>query len=70
MTERVVEAGYMAEVEVELMDDEDPSAGWGPYLTPQACRKLDEVRLALQRGDVKAAMAVAKVYRVTPITAA
>ncbi len=48
-TKLVREGRYMAEVEVELVDDE---TGWSSYLTPSDAIKLDDVRDALRRGDI------------------
>jgi hypothetical protein len=61
------ENDLLAEVEVSLVDSEE---GWGPYLSLEDVQKLDDVRLALRRGDVEAALKMAKVYRLTPVTAA
>ena len=61
------EGAYVAEVEVELIDAD---GGWGPYLSLEDVRKLDRLRVALQQGDVASALKCARVYRLTPITAA
>ncbi len=66
-TKLVREGPYVAEVEIQRIDSDEP---WAPYLSQDDVRKLDEVRLALRRGDVAAALKWAKVYRLTPITAA
>jgi hypothetical protein len=58
---------YVAEVDVELIDDPD---GWGPYLSVEDAKKLDDVRSALQHGDTVAAGKMARVYRLTPVNAA
>jgi hypothetical protein len=58
------EGNYAAEVEVDLSQADAP---WGPYLSLADARKLDEVRLALRRGDIKSAARVARVYSLTPI---
>ncbi len=58
------EGQYVAEVEVNLIDTEE---GWSPYLTLDDANKLDDVRDALRRGDVKAASRLAKVFQLTPI---
>jgi hypothetical protein len=60
----VHEGAYAAEVEVELIRDD---GAWGPYLSPAAAQKLDDVRLALKRGDIKAASKFARVYSLTPV---
>jgi hypothetical protein len=62
----VREGKYIAEVEVELLEDE---TAWSPYLTLDDVEKLDAVRLALRAGDVQAATRQAKVYELTPVGA-
>lgn len=69
MTNRVsaklVRAGeYAAEVEVELVDVE---GGWSPYLSVEDAYKLDDVREALQAGDLERVAQMARVFRLTPI---
>ena len=61
------EHDYAAEVEVELIESSD---AWAPYLTVEDASKLDEVRLALRRGDVATALQFGRVFRLTPISAA
>lgn len=63
----VHEGIYVAEVEVELIDD---SEGWSPYLSVEDAYRLDEVRTALRRGDVDAAAKLAHVYKLTPLAVA
>ncbi|MGH9361095.1 MAG: hypothetical protein ACRD2T_04205 [Thermoanaerobaculia bacterium] len=60
------EGEYAAEVEVELIETED---GWSPYLSLADAEKLDAVREALRRGDLATAGKLARVYRLTPISA-
>ncbi len=60
------EGKYLAEVEVELLEDE---SAWSPYLTLEGVEKLDAVRLALRAGDIEAAKRQAKVYQVTLVGA-
>ena len=60
----VHEGEYAAEVEVELID---PDKEWGPYLTLEDARKLDEVRVALREGNIAAASKLARVFRLTPV---
>ena len=62
----VHEGEYAAEVDVELIETEE---GWSPYLSIEDAQKLDMVREALRRGDVGAASSLARVYRLTPISA-
>jgi hypothetical protein len=65
-TEYVHEGHYAAEVDVTLIGDDE---GWGPYLSLDDANKLDDVRLALRRGDLAAASALARVFEMTPIAA-
>lgn len=60
----IQEGDYVAEVEVELLEDDQ---GWSPYLSLDDASKLDEVREALRRGDLPAAGRLARVYRLTPV---
>jgi hypothetical protein len=64
--ELVREGRYAAEVDVTLIET---GQGWSPYLSFEDATKLDEVRLALRRGDVAAASKLARVYELTPIAA-
>lgn len=63
-TKLIHEGQYAAEVDVELIQDD---GAWGPYLTAEATRKLEEVRAALKRGDLKAAAKLGRVYSLTPV---
>jgi hypothetical protein len=66
-TKKLIHEGTFAaevEVEVELIQDD---GSWGPYLSPADAQKLDEVRLALKRGDIKTASKFARVYSFTPV---
>lgn len=65
-TKLVHEGEYAAEVEVELIESPE---GWGPYLSLDDARKLDQVREALRKGDLKQASQIARVYRLMPIAA-
>lgn len=58
------EGKYVAEVEVELIDDKD---GWSPYLSLEDAYKLDDVREALRKEDLVTATRQAKVYSLTPV---
>ena len=60
----VHEGEYVAEVDVELLYTGE---GWSPYLSLDDAYKLDDVRDALRRGDVKSASRLAKVYKLTPV---
>ena len=59
------EGKYIAEVEVEVMETDDQ---WSPYLSVDDACKLDDVREALRRGDVKAAMKFGRVFTLTPVS--
>ena len=55
---------YIAEVDVNLTDDPE---GWGPYLSLEDARRLDEVRSALCDGNLARAAELANVYRLAPV---
>jgi hypothetical protein len=63
-TKFVYERPYAAAVEVELIESD---TGWSPYLSMDDARKLDEIREALRRGDLKRAGQLGRVYRLTPV---
>lgn len=63
-TKLVHEGQYIAKVDIELIDTDE---GWSPYLSLDDTQKLDDVRDALRRGDVKAAGQLANVFTLTPI---
>ncbi|HVY43035.1 MAG TPA: hypothetical protein VG966_08375 [Hyphomicrobiaceae bacterium] len=66
-TKRLVREGaYIAEVDVTLVETEHE---WAPYLSAQDVRKLDDVRLALRRGDLATAARLARVYELKPVAA-
>jgi hypothetical protein len=65
-TELVREGRYLAEVPVTLIET---GSGWSPYLSLKDAEKLDEVRLALRRGDLEAAARLGKVFELTPVMA-
>jgi hypothetical protein len=60
------EGRYAAEVPVELIEDE---TGWSPYLSLNDALKLDNVRLALRRGDIAEAARHGRVFELTPVAA-
>lgn len=59
------EGRYVAEVEVELLEDD---TGWSPYLSVSDAYKLDDVRDALRRGDLEAAARFGQIYKLHPVT--
>jgi hypothetical protein len=63
-TKLLHEGKYVAEVDVEVIDTD---TGWSPYLSLDDAFKLDEVRSALQRGDLKTASRLARIYALTPV---
>jgi hypothetical protein len=63
-TKFVHEGQYVAEVDVELID---MNKGWSPYLSLDDAYKLDDIRNALRRGDVKSAARDARIFTLTPI---
>ena len=60
----VHEGQYVAEVDVELIVTDDE---WSPYLSLQEAGKLDDVREALRRGDLKKASRYGRIYTLTPL---
>ena len=63
-TKLIHEGQYAAEVDVELIDTDE---GWSPYLSLEDAEKLDEVRKALRRGDLKRANQLARLFELTPV---
>jgi hypothetical protein len=63
-TRLVHEGEYVAKVDVELIHT---GRGWSPYLSLDDAYKLDDVRDALRRGDLKTASRLAEVFRLTPV---
>ena len=58
------EGDYAAEVDVELIDSD---VGWAPYLSLEDAQKLDEVRMALRRDDLKKAKELGRLFKLTPL---
>ena len=63
-TKLIHEGEYVAKVDVELMDADE---GWFPYLSLDDARKLDDVREALRKGDLKRASLLARIYTLKPV---
>ena len=63
-TKLVNEGNYVAKIDVELIDSD---TGWSPYIPLADAYKLDEVRDALRRGDIKSATSLARVFALTPV---
>ncbi len=53
------EGKYVAEVDVEVLVDDTE---WAPYPSLEEAYRLDEIRAALKRGDIKEASKQARVY--------
>ena len=60
----VHEGDHVAEVDVELIETD---SGWSPYLSLDDAYKLDDVRAALRRGDLKSASRLARVFSLIPV---
>ena len=65
-TKYLHEGEYVAQVEIELIDAED---GWSPYLSLEDAYMLDNIRRALQIGDIVRASQMAQVFKLTPVMA-
>jgi hypothetical protein len=63
-TKLVREGDYVAEVDIELIDTGE---GWSPYLSLEDAQKLDDVKEALRRGDIKTALKMARVFSLSPV---
>ena len=55
---------YIAEIDTDLIEED---AGWSPYLSLEGAQKLDEVRQAIRRADIRSAGRLARVYTPTPV---
>jgi len=64
-TKLVHEGKYVAEVDVELVETDDE---WSPYLSLEDAYKLDDVREALRRGDLKSAGRYSRIFTLTPVS--
>ncbi len=60
----VREGPYVAEVDVTLIETDE---AWSPYLALEDAYRLDDVRDALRRGDVRSASRLARVFTLTPV---
>ena len=63
-TKYVHEGSYVAKVEVDLIETDD---SWSPYLSLQDAYKLDDVRDALRREDLKSASRKSSLFTMTPV---
>lgn len=58
------EGDYVAEVDVNLVEAE---GDWAPYLSLEDAYRLDDVRAALRRGDLKTAAHNARIFTKQPV---
>ncbi len=63
-TKLIREGKYVAEVDVELSEEPEE---WSPHLSLEDAYRLDDVRRALRRGDLKTATRHARVFSLTPV---
>jgi hypothetical protein len=63
-TKFIHEGQYAATVEIEWVES---NTGWSPYLSVEDAQKLDEVREALGKGDLRKGAHLARVYQLTPL---
>jgi hypothetical protein len=61
----VHEGLYVAEVEVEILDEE---GGWSPYLSVEDAGRLDDVRDALRKGDLNTAARFGQIFELRPVS--
>ena len=65
-TKLVHEGDYVAEVDVEFIE---AAEGWSPYLSLEDAQKLDDVREALRKKDLERAGKLARIFKLTPVSA-
>ena len=65
-TELIHEGKYAAEVPIELNYSDE---SWSPTMSLDDAKKLEAVRLALQRGDIAEAAKHGRVFELTPVAA-
>ena len=66
--EKFIHVGNLvARVEVDLIYTDDT---WSPCLSLADAQRLDEIRTALQKGDIKTASRNAQIFQLTPVTKA
>ncbi len=65
-TEFVHAGKYAAEVPVELVYSEE---SWSPTMSLDDAKKLETVRVALQRGDITEAAKYGRVFELKPVAA-
>ncbi|NCB40446.1 MAG: hypothetical protein EOM80_16930 [Erysipelotrichia bacterium] len=66
--EKFIHVGnFVAKIEVDLVYNEN---SWSPCLSLADAKKLDEIRMALQKGDIKTAARNAQIFQLTPVNKA
>ncbi len=65
-TEPIHEGKYAAEVMIELNYSDE---SWSPTMSLDDAKKLEAVRLALQRGDIAEATKYGRVFELRPVAA-
>jgi len=63
-TKLIHEGKYIAEVDIELIENNE---GWSPYLSVEDAYKLDDIRDALRRDDIKKASQYGRIFNLTPV---
>jgi hypothetical protein len=63
-TKYLHEGRYVAEIEVEVLEDE---GGWSPYLSINDAYRLDDVGEALRKGDLSSAAKYGRIYELCPV---
>lgn len=66
VTKLIHEGVFVAEVDVTLIVTDDE---WSPYLSLEDAKKLDDVRIALRRGDLATAARLGRAFRLVPVAA-
>ena len=64
--EIVREGRYVGEIDVTVIETESE---WSPYLSVDDAERLDQMRLALRQGDLKAATRIGRVFELMPVAA-
>ena len=67
VTRLVEEGDYIAKIPVTLIYEPDDPTNWGPYLSAEDALKLDAVREALRRGDIKGAARHGEVFELNKV---
>lgn len=66
ITKLVREGRYVAEVDVTLIETDHE---WAPYIDAADVRRLDQVRLALRKGDLPSAAKIGRIFEMKPVAA-